>query len=92
MKLVLRGKLTSKWFRKFLSVSCVTNKPLGASRAHNQARPCPCGSMSTGYRAARVAMMPFWVERLSVGNPCTASHIFSKLHGWDDYCVLISTL
>ena len=53
-----------------LSLSVVTFIAFTSSRFLIHCEPWPCGSTSTGYRVARVVMMPFWTESSSVGRPC----------------------
>ena len=61
---------SSRWFRKFLSLSVVTFIAFTSSRFLIHCEPWPCGSTSTGYRVARVVIMPFWMLSSSVGKPC----------------------
>mmetsp|Transcript_6332 Transcript_6332/g.12238 ORF Transcript_6332/g.12238 Transcript_6332/m.12238 type:complete len:261 (-) Transcript_6332:7355-8137(-) len=61
---------SSKWLRNILSFSCVTFSWFASSRFMIHSLPCPCGSTNTGYRLARVTMMPFWTDNSSVGRPC----------------------
>ena len=62
---------TIHWnFVSKIKMSELTISWLLFSRLMIQFLPCPCGSMMSGYRAAFVTMMPFWIESSSFGKPC----------------------